>query len=270
MEKNTKNKETFKYGRGAAAAVILTAGAAMLSGCVAVEASKPASGAVVVSDAAQKEGTLTVVSSESVVVTPDMAEVVFGITTEDADAAACQQKNAEQLNGFVEYLKAQGISESSIMTSSFSLNPQYDWSGNTQRLIGYQMNTQVTVTDVAVEDVGSLLSNGVNEGANEIYSVSYFSSQYDTAYGDALAKAVDAAKAKGTVLAEASGKALGEVLNVEEYQDDQYGRYVSSSINMSRASGAVAEATMADMGVMPGEMDVEAVIRVEFALTDSQ
>ena len=71
-------------------------------------------------------------------------------------------------------------------------------------------------------------------------------------------------------MAEASGKALGEVLNVEEYQDDQYGRYVSSSINMSRASGAVAEATMADMGVMPGEMDVEAVIRVEFALTDSQ
>ena len=65
-------------------------------------------------------------------------------------------------------------------------------------------------------------------------------------------------------------KALGEVLNVEEYQDDQYGRYVSSSINMSRASGAVAEATMDDMGVMPGEMDVEAVIRVEFALTDSQ
>ena len=58
--------------------MILTAGAAMLSGCVAVEASKPASGAVVVSDAAQKEGTLTVISSESVVVTPDMAEVVFG------------------------------------------------------------------------------------------------------------------------------------------------------------------------------------------------
>ena len=87
---------------------------------------------------------------------------------------------------------------------------------------------------------------------------------------DEYRKAVDAAKAKGTVLAEASGKALGEVLNVEEYQDDQYGRYVSSSINMSRASGAVAEATMADMGVMPGEMDVEAVIRVEFALTDSQ
>ena len=36
------------------------------------------------------------------------------------------------------------------------------------------------------------------------------------------------------------------------------------------ALGAVAEATMDDMGVMPGEMDVEAVIRVEFALTDSQ
>ena len=82
MEKNTKNKGTFKYGRGAAAAVILTAGAAMLSGCVAVEASKPASGAVVVSDAAQKEGTLTVVSSESVVVTPDMAEVaVMSVVT---------------------------------------------------------------------------------------------------------------------------------------------------------------------------------------------
>lgn len=38
------------------------------------------------------------------------------------------------------------------------------------------MQTEVTVSDVAVDQVGTLLSNGVGNGANEIYSVSYYSS----------------------------------------------------------------------------------------------
>ena len=37
------------------------------------------------------------------------------------------------------------------------------------------MQTEVTVSDVAVDQVGTLLSNGVGNGANEIYSVSYYS-----------------------------------------------------------------------------------------------
>lgn len=243
-------------------------GVMCLGGCAAAPASATSIPEVItVRNEDSQDGELTLNSSESVTVTPDMAEIVYGITTEDTDAVACQQKNMELLNQLVEYLKGQDISESSITTSRFSMVPQYDWSGNTRTLLGYRMDTEVTVTDIAVADVGTLLSNGVNAGANEIYSVSYFSSQYDTAYADALAKAVDAARTKAEVLAEASGKTLGKVLNIQEYQDSQSGRYKEGTVNMSRDAAEEA-AGVADMNVMPGEMDVTANISIEFELVD--
>ncbi len=243
-------------------------GVMCLGGCAAAPASAAGIPDVItVRNADSQDGKLTLNSSESVTVTPDMATIVFGISTENADAMACQQQNTERLNQLVEYLKGQDISESSITTSRISMVPQYDWSGNSRTLLGYRMDTEVSVSDIAAEDVGSLLSNGINAGANEIYSVTYLSSQYDTAYSDALAKAVNAAKAKAEVLAEAGGKTLGKVLSIQEYQDGQDGRYKDGTVNMTR-DAAATESSLADMSVMPGEMDVTANISIEFELVD--
>ena len=214
------------------------------------------------------EGKVTINSSESVEVTPDMAEIIYGITTEDEDASACQQKNTEALDKVLTFLKEQGYEGKSIKTTGFSLEPRYDWSGNSQKLIGYQMNTQVTVTDVPMDDVGGLLSKTVESGANEIQNVTYFSSTYDQAYEEALKKAVELARGKAEAIAEADGRQLGKVLKVEEYNDGQYGRYVSSGINQRsmKMMDAEAAAGAADMGVMPGQMKVTANICVDFEL----
>ena len=140
------------------------------------------------------DGKITMDSSETVKIVPDMAKIVFAVTSEAQKADECQQKNTEALNSLTEYLKGQGIDEKSITTSGYSLNPRYDWSSDTRKLIGYEMQTEVTVSDVTVEQVGTLLSGGVNAGANEIYSVSYYSSGYDDAYAEALKKAVELAQ----------------------------------------------------------------------------
>ena len=102
-------------------------------------------------------------------------------------------------------------------------------------------------------------------------SVSYTHLTYAEAYADALARAVELAKTRASVLAEASGQELGYVINIEEYGDRQEGRYVTSNLSMTSApgAGAAAEAVM-DMGVMPGEMEVTASIRIEFALLPKQ
>lgn len=206
-------------------------------------------------------------STETVQVTPDMAELVYGITTEDTDASRCQQKNTEALAQVLAFLKAEGYQDNSIKTTGFSLEPRYDWSGNSQRLIGYRMDTQVTVTDVPIDKVGGLLSKTVESGANQIQNVSYFSSTYDEAYEEALKKALELARKKAQVLAGASGQSLGNVIKVEEYRDSQYGRYVSSEMTRSAKFEAVMDAAgAADMGVMPGQMQVTANISVEFEL----
>ena len=115
----------------------------------------------------------------------------------------------------------------------------------------------MTVSDVTVEQVGTLLSGGVNAGANEIYSVSYYSSGYDDAYAEALKKAVELARTKAQALAEASGRTLG---------------YVDGGVNLKKESAVMeaagAEDTAADMNVMPGEMEVDANIKIVFSMVD--
>ena len=219
---------------------------------------------------AGQQGRIFINSNETVEVTPDMAEIVYGIRTEDTDASACQKKNTETLNKVLAFLKDQGFEEKSIKTTGFSLDPRYDWSGNTRELIGYEMRTQVTVTDVPVGDVGGLLSKTVESGANEILNVTYFSSTYDEAYREALKKAVDLARGKAEAIAEADGRQVGKVLRVEEYNDGQYGRYVSCGIEQRSMKMMDAEAApaagAADMGVMPGQMKVTANICVDFEM----
>ncbi len=222
---------------------------------------------------AGQQGRIFINSNETVEVTPDMAEIVYGIRTEDTDASACQQKNTETLNKVLAFLKDQGFEEKSIKTTGFSLDPRYDWSGNRQQLIGYEMNTQITVTDVPIDQVGGLLSRTVESGANEIQSVIYFSSTYDEAYQEALQKAVELAKGKAQALALASGQELGKVVKVEEYNDSQYGRYTGSGISRNTKSMAQESAgvmDMAEMGVMPGQMKVTANISVEFEIYEKQ
>lgn len=218
------------------------------------------------------DGKITMDSSETVKIVPDMAKIVFAVTSEATKADECQQKNTESLNSLTEYLKGQGIDEKSITTSGYYLNPRYDWSSNTRKLIGYEMQTEVTVSDVAVDQVGTLLSNGVGNGANEIYSVSYYSSGYDDAYAEALKKVVDLARTKAEALAEASGRTLGYVVSIEEYSDSQYGRYVDGGVNLKKESAVMeaagAEDTAADMNVMPGEMEVSANIKIVFSMGD--
>ena len=242
------------------AAGCIAAGSVLLSGC-ATEVKTTVPDVIQVQNL-EEDRKISLSTSETVKVAPDMARIVYGIATEDADAEKCQQANAEKLNGLLEYLKGQGVAETSIATSDFSLNPMYDWSGNARKLV---------VSDVALDQVGSLLSQGVAAGANEIQSISYYSSTYDEAYADALARAVELAKTRASVLAEASGQELGYVINIEEYGDRQEGRYVTSNMSMKSAPGAgAAEEAVMDMGVMPGEMEVTASIRIEFALLRKQ
>lgn len=250
---------------GIAAVGCVVFGSVVLSACAS-----PVSSNVSVPDVVQVKNVddagnrITVSGSETVKVVPDKAEISLCVVTEDKNAETCQQDNTENLNQLLEYLKGQGFEDSSIATSGFSLNPRYDWSSGSQTLVGYQMRTEVTVSDVPMDQTGGILTNAVANGANEINYVSYYSSGYDEAYNEALTKAVELAKSKGEAIAEAGGKKLGEVYRIQEYSDSQSGRYVNSGAAMS--SKAMTAEAAADMGVMPGEMEVTAKISVEFAL----
>jgi len=261
--KTSMTKQNMRTG---AAAILL--GAAVLTGCASSQASAPQAAAQMPNyiqvETVNNHDTITIQASEAVKVVPDMAAIVYGINSENKDAQACQQENSEKVGKVLEYFKGQGIAEASIATSDFSLNPMYDWSGNQRILTGYEMRTQVTVSDVPMDQVGALISQAVAAGANEIISVNYLSSKYDEAYEEALTKAVAQAKAKAEAMAHAENYQVISVVSMEEMGDSQQGRYVDSGLARNMASVKMEAA--ADMAVMAGEMDVTARIQVVYQI----
>ena len=217
----------------------------------------------------ESQNQVVVTGQDKVTAVPDMAEIAFAVRTQAATAQECQQKNGEDLNAAKEVLKGLGVVERSILTSSYGLDPIYDWNSSTQEITGYEMRTSLTVSDVPIDQAGEMISKAVEAGVNSLDSVSYFCSTYDESYQEAMAKAVEMARTKAQALAEAGGRSLGEVVSIEEYGYNPSQRYASGgSRNMAvEETAAAADGAMAaGMGVMPGEVDVEAQVTVTFSL----
>lgn len=204
--------------------------------------------------------TIQVKSTEEVKVVPDIAEISFAVSTQAADPKEAQEKNSEDLNNVIEFLKSTGIDEKSIQTSNYGLQPIYDWTSG-QTITGYQMRTSIIVSDLPIDQVGTLLSSSIEAGINNIDSVSYLSSNYDESYQEALKNAIEAAKVKAEVIASASGYSLGGISSVEEISNTSPIRYTGYS-----STEKATQSDVASMVVEPGEISVEAQISVIYRI----
>ena len=209
---------------------------------------------------------ITVSSRETVKVVPDLAEIIYAVTTQDKDAGVCQKENKEKINRLIDTLKELGVEEKSIQTSFFDLNPRYDWE-NDGAIIGYEAVTQVTVTGIQLDQAGLVMEKSVESGVNQIQSVSFLSSSYDESYQEALKMAVAQAQEKAQALADASGCTLGRPVQITEHTANDRYRYANEA-KLSRGMAEMEDgAAAADMAaVMPGEIEVEANISVDYAI----
>lgn len=238
------------------AVILLAALTALgLSACAKGSAAAPAA-----VTAGQTNHVITVQSSHEEKIVPDMAEIEFGVTTQAATPEKCQQQNSQELDGVVKFLKNFGIAETSIQTTSYGLNPIYATTPD-QSITGYQMDTRIVVSDLPIDQAGTVISSSVAAGINNITRVSYLSSKYDETYQQALKSAIAAAKVKAQAIAQASAVTLGAVVHVEEYpgnSNPRYTGYQSSGANDSAVSGA--------MNVQPGQLSINAQVSVDFEI----
>lgn len=205
---------------------------------------------------------ITIQSSEEVKVTPDVAEITFAVYSQAEDAKQCQTKNKEDLDKALAVLEGAGIDKTSIQTSGYGLSPLYDWN-NGRTVTGYEMTTDITVSDLPIDQAGALISSCVDAGVNSIQSVDYLCSTYDANYQEALKKAVESSKLKAQAIAEAGGASLGLVVKVEEYSANQQPRYngYAASAKESADSGARAA-----ISLEPGQISIEARIAVDYEI----
>lgn len=204
-------------------------------------------------------------------VTPDVAKITFSITTELDTAEEAQVKNTEDTNKVIETLKQAGVPDNKIKTYNYNMYPRYDYvytEGKSEQrvLMGYTVRNTLEVSGLEIDKVGSLITDCVQAGINDIDGIDYTCSTYDEVYNEVLGDAIEAARAKAEVIAASSGVKLGNVISVDEgWQDTSY-RYVNN-MAMKSASYDMAEASM-DFGAMAGELEISANVNVSFGIVE--
>ena len=243
-------KQTMKKVMAAALGAAL---ALALTGCGAATGGGSA--------AAEPAETIAVSASGVVMLTPDKASVTFGVSTQEASAALAQRENGEAVAAVIATLTARGVEEKSIRTVNYALYPMIDYSDDERSIIGYRVQTTLCVQDQEIDGLGELLSACVEAGVNDVDGVSFFCSDYDEAYRQALAKAVEAARQKAETLAAASGRKLGEVMSVVEGWENSSARY-----NSVTAAYDTVEKSLSAPSFQAGETEINAYVTVVFRM----
>ena len=270
MKKNTTNQVT--YGKAALGAAL--AGLALVATMgIATVASTPSpalAGDVQAGSTQAVQRTIQVSASDSVKVSPDMAELSLTICPQGATAQEAQAQAASELKAA---LAALGIDEKNIVASQVNIYARYDWSDYVEKIVGYQASIDITLRELTIDQANSAIPAIAGIEDTTLDGTRFYVSTYDERYQEALVSALQVAQAKAQVLAQAAGAQLGAVANVCENYDSQEYRHSSVQAKSEADTMAVAEAAAADTGagnssdmLNPGEIEIKASISVTYEL----
>lgn len=190
--------------------------------------------------AAFAEKTITVSGSGETLVTADTAVISLGITVRDKDALKAQSDANAVIEKIRTVLIGTGFGEENISTDYISLYAVYDYSGDVEIIAGYSASSTLAVKVTDMDRVGEAIDLAFGAGANTLNGVTFSVADETEARAQSLKAAVEDAKAKAAVLAEASG--LGE-LEIVSVQEGSVTSFDSGANNFSRKAGG-GEASM--------------------------
>ena len=155
---------------------------------------------------------------------PDTAEVTFEINEESDNAEEAMKNCSARAEKVLAALLENGTEESDVSTESTTVSPRYNYSdSDSPRITGYLANISIRVKGQKADEIGSVISAAMTGGADSVYGPSFYCSDYDQKYEEALAQAVSAARAKAEVIARAAGKEKVIFKSISEgYQNTVY------------------------------------------------
>ena len=202
---------------------------------------------------------LTVTGLGTIKVMPDVAYVTVGVTTNHKNADTAQTQNKDAMNAIFDALKAAGLTDEDMRTTSFSTYPRYDY--DTQTITAYEVRNMVELTITDIDNVGKYIDIAAENGANTSYAVNFTLLDKSLPYNDALALAMTTAKGKAEAIIAASGNTIIGTLSISEasYGFAPYERY-------DVASDAVSEIGNSPTPITSGELEITANITVVYEI----
>lgn len=205
--------------------------------------------------------TLSVSGTGSVSVKPDVADVTVGVTVQRDTARDAAADAANVMDAVITAVKALGIAEQDIQTTSLSLSPVYDYDRTPYRLVGYSANNMVTVTVRDITQTGAVIDAATGAGATDINSITFRVADQAAAETEAREQAVKAARAKADTIVAAAGTEITGIISISETSAP-----VPYPVFYGEQAAGRAADTAAPTPVLTGTIDVEVSVSIVYQI----
>ena len=200
--------------------------------------------------------TVTVSGSAKLREQPDRVSFSVGVETRAAAVTEAYNTNNTKLNTVVSALKARGVKPGDIQTSNFSITST-DEQG--KPLTGFRVSNLVTVTQDARGDLSGLLQAAVAAGANQAGGLRFFVADPKPLQSRGIELAFQDARSKAQKLASLSGRALGDVVSI----DEMLANALSGAPGTTVTVATFAESPSIDIGTEELSFAVNVVFRLK-------
>ena len=192
---------------------------------------------------------------------PDWATVRMAVVTRAERAAEAARDNATSVQNVVLAVSALGFEAESIVTASYTVQPEYEVSRERRRVVGYSANTTLAIHVRNLDQLGEVIDQALGAGATGIEQIVYGLADVDAARRAATAEAVEQLRGDAEVMAGAARGRLGRVIRLVSHRVDV--RQPPSNLMLRR--GAPEPAPLPSP-ITPGQLGLSVTISAVFAL----
>jgi uncharacterized protein len=191
---------------------------------------------------------------------PDRAWVTISAESRAKTPAEAQKLNAAAMNAVLDKIKGLGLPADAIRTSSYDLQPEFDYANNRQALRGYVARNAVEVRVDDFPKLGEVLDVAVGAGATNVGGVRFDLKDRTETEQQALTRAVADARGQADTAARAAGMKVERVLRIEVHREAVM---PPPPRPMMMRTGIAAEAAPP---IAPGELEVRVAVTLTAAV----
>ena len=215
--------------------------------------------------AAAEPNTIAVSGMAEQEVAPDMAYIDVGINVRADDAETARTQEAQIASQIRRALLGLAITDNDLQNTSYYLYQEYKVDRNGVRTADkYVLDSSIKVTVKDLDKLSQVIDNVVEAGATNISNITYALSTQNIIQRQLLATAVENARDKAAVVANAGSRTLGNMLSADINSFDG-GTIVAYGANKLRSTTNLAEDGVATK-LSHGKIKLNARVQVVFSL----
>jgi len=197
---------------------------------------------------------------------PDTAIIEFSISAQEETSGAAYDRASKQAEQVRQILRSNGVDPKTAQIGYFAIQPVYDYKTPKRKLVGYRVNTNVSVKVKDFVKIGPILQQLASADITDSQQLNYTLEDKDNAKSKAVEDAYRHARESADAVARAGARNVGDLIyaSVDTFENPIPARPMMMAAAAPRASMEMTQPPTAEFS--PQTVTITAHVNALFQL----